>query len=116
MPTNYRVDREDALSSPTPRAPEDRLVFRLAQLVLLLEVAADAEVAVKSIDRLGYYDFFSANPFLVVQDDGNQESADRLTLRLAGFNETQLSYSSTGSQGAMQQTRRGAVVTRAGGG
>ena len=53
------------LSAAVPGTPEDRQVFRLAQLVLLLEVAMANNISVNTVDRLGFYDFFAANPFIV---------------------------------------------------
>ncbi|MBF6221781.1 hypothetical protein IU479_27170 [Nocardia abscessus] len=54
------------LSAAVPDGPEDSQVFRLAQLTLLLETADIEEVPVRTVDRLGFYDFFSANPFVVM--------------------------------------------------
>jgi hypothetical protein len=93
------------LSSAVPGAPEDREVFRLAQLALLLEVAGDARIPVPSVDRLGFYDFFSANPFVVVSGKEDRDVAERLALRLAGFSDRQLSYASTGQRFASRRRR-----------
>jgi hypothetical protein len=93
------------LSAAVPVAPEDRQVFRLAQLVLLLETAAANQVGVRTVDRLGFYDFFAANPFVVTEGEDNRDSADRLALRLAGFTDRQLSYASTGQRFASRRRR-----------
>jgi hypothetical protein len=93
------------LSSAVPGAPEDREVFRLAQLTLLLEVAEDHRIPVRTVDRLGFYDFFSANPFIVITGEENRDVADRLALRLAGFSDRQLSYASTGQRFASRRRR-----------
>jgi hypothetical protein len=93
------------LSSAVPGAPEDREVFRLAQLALLLEVADEVKVPVSTVDRLGFYDFFSANPFVVVSGQDERDVADRLALRLAGFSDRQLSYASTGQRFASRRRR-----------
>jgi hypothetical protein len=93
------------LSAAVPDGPEDRQVFRLAQLTLLLEVAAEEQAPVRSVDRLGFYDFFSANPFVVLSGDDRRDVADRLTLRLAGFSDRQLSYASTGQRFASRRRR-----------
>lgn len=80
--------------------PEEHRVFRLAQLAILL-----SEVATKKpidLERLGYYDFFAANPFAIV---GHEESHERARLHLAGFDERQLSYASTGSRFANRRRR-----------
>lgn len=94
-----------ALSAAVPDGPEDRQVFRLAQLTLLLQVAGAEAAPVRSVDRLAFYDFFSANPFVVVFGDTPRDSADRLTLRLAGFSDQQLSYASTGQRFASRLRR-----------
>jgi hypothetical protein len=86
------------LSAAIPRVPEDHLTFRLGQLLLLFEVAIQEMVPVKSVDRLAYYDFFAANPFIVFSAPAEVDEEARLTLRLAGFTRRQLSYSSTGQR------------------
>lgn len=93
------------LSAAVPGTPEDRQVFRLAQLLLLLEIAGATEFPVESVDRLGFYDFFAANPFVVTSGEGARDEADRLTLRLAGFTDRQLSYASTGQRFASRRRR-----------
>lgn len=93
------------LSEAVPSAPEDQLVFRLAQLTLLLEIAARDRYSIKTIDRLGFYDFFAANPFVVISDGQRGDDTDRLTLRLAGFTDQQLSYASTGQRFASRRRR-----------
>jgi hypothetical protein len=93
------------LSAAVPGAPEDRQVFRLAQLILLLEVAVNDGIPVQSVDRLGFYDFFAANPFVVTSGAEDRDAADRLALRLAGFTDRQLSYASTGQRFASRRRR-----------
>lgn len=93
MPAGGRL-----LSSAVPSGPEERQAFRLGQLTLLLEVAGIERIPVRTVDRLAFYDFFSANPFVVVSGDDERDAADRLTLRLAGFSDQQLSYTSTGQR------------------
>jgi hypothetical protein len=94
-----------ALSAAVPSGPEDRQVFRLAQLAVLLEVAGAERIPVRTVDRLGFYDFFSANPFVVVCGDDERDVADQLTLRLAGFSSRQLSYASTGQRFVSRRRR-----------
>jgi hypothetical protein len=107
LPREHGSPREGvhALSAAVPGDPEDRQVFRLAQLTLLLEVAGTERAPVRSIDRLGYYDFFSANPFVVVSGSDERDTADRLRLRLAGFSDRQLSYASTGQRFVSRRRR-----------
>ena len=93
------------LSAAVPGGPEDQQVFRLAQLVLLLETAGKESVPVRTVDRLGFYDFFSANPFVVISGEDKRDVADRLTLRLAGFSNRQLSYASTGQRFTSRRRR-----------
>lgn len=93
------------LSAAVPGAPEDREVFRLAQLILLVEVARTRHVIIRTVDRLGFYDFFAANPFVVTSGDEARDAADRLALRLAGFTDRQLSYASTGQRFASRRRR-----------
>lgn len=94
-----------SLSAAVPEGPEEHQVFRLAQLALLLAVAADERVEVRTVDRLGFYDFFSANPFVVTAGDEPRDASDRLALRLAGFSDRQLSYASTGQRFASRRRR-----------
>jgi hypothetical protein len=107
-PTNDEVDLPEdghALSAAVPQGPEDRQVFRLAQLTVLLEVAGEENTVMRTVDRLGFYDFFSANPFVVVSGDDKRDVTDRLTLRLAGFSSRQLSYASTGQRFVSRRRR-----------
>ncbi|MFF8434669.1 hypothetical protein [Streptomyces bacillaris] len=54
--------------------PEDEVTFRLAQL-LLLDAVAGQDAKGASLERIAYYDFLSANPFLVVDSDGCEGSS-----------------------------------------
>jgi hypothetical protein len=83
-------------------APEDFVAFRLAQLAILLsEVAPDGAKAI-DLERLGYYDFFAANPFVIFGTDDRLQQAE---LHRASFDERQLSYASTGSRFANRRKR-----------
>jgi hypothetical protein len=101
----HMLEPEHALSAAVPSGPEDRSVFRLAQLTLLLQVTTEEGAPVRTVDRLGFYDFFSANPFVVVSGDDDRDVADRLALRLAGFSNRQLSYASTGQRFVSRRRR-----------
>lgn len=98
------IPDHDSLAGAVPWQPEDHNAFRLAQLVLLLDVAADLKKSIATLERLGYYDFFSASPFVVVGHDSQRDS-DRLALKLAGFVEGQLSYASTGQRWVSRRRR-----------
>lgn len=76
---------------PPVVVPEDDVVFRLAQLVLLLASLRELDPPGASIERLGYYDFLVANPMLVLADEGDR---DRKRLLMAGFDGRALSYAS----------------------
>jgi len=75
-----------------PVRPEALRQFRLARLLVLLDVAA-AQKPIKPIDieRLAFYDFFAANPFLIIDGD----DPERRDVLLAGFNANSLSYNSS---------------------
>src|SRR4051794_7303362 len=77
---NWRPAMELDLS-PLPLEPEVLWEFRAAQLVLLLDVTMKTQGHGVDIDRLAFYDFFSANPFLVYP----KSAPERLPLTLAGF-------------------------------
>lgn len=91
-------DRSLDLSAAVPSGPEDRLAFRLGQLLLLLRVARSGNVSIPSVDRLAYYEFYSANPFIAVSGTDSRADGDRLTLRLAGFTSGQLAYAAAGQR------------------
>ncbi|MFF6891299.1 ABC-three component system middle component 2 [Streptomyces microflavus] len=80
--------------------PEDQEEFRLAQLLLLLEVAERASVT-PSIERLGVLDFFSANPFLVIHPN----ELEYQELVLAGFSVKPLTYASPGHRFVTRRSR-----------
>lgn len=71
--------------------------FRLARLLVVLDEVASKGLVPDSIDRIGYLDFFAANPFSIISED-DKARADRLRLALAGFSEKQLSYGSVGER------------------
>jgi hypothetical protein len=91
--------------------PDDLLTFRIARLLLLLDVVARLELKKPlDIERLGFYDFFAANPFLAVGDD----EAARREVALAGFSSYDLSYQSSGhrfvNRRALYRKRDGSPV------
>lgn len=86
--------------------PEERTVFRAAQLALLLAAAEDAGAKLTNLDRVAYFDFFAANPFIVLDGEFTEKDArDRLTLRLAGFTEGQLTYGAVGHRFVTRRER-----------
>jgi hypothetical protein len=89
-----------ALSAALPRGPEEHVLLRAALLLLLLDEVGAADGI--GVERLGYYDFFSANPFAVFGADDDRERAE---LHAAGFDEGQLAYASTGARFANRRQR-----------
>ncbi|KRQ27342.1 hypothetical protein BKG82_04045 [Mycobacteroides chelonae] len=83
-------------------APEDFPVFRLTQLMILLQEVAPVGAKAIELERLGYYDFFAANPFAIFGTDDELQHAQ---LHQASFDERQLSYASTGSRFANRRKR-----------
>lgn len=100
-------------------APETLPEFRAGQLLLLLGIMEESRLASPGIDRLGYYEFFTANPFLVVEP----RSPDGLRLLAQGFHYQNLDYQSSSQRYANRRARlqrdltilaaRGLVETKA---
>lgn len=82
-------------------APETLTAFRLGQLLLLLDAADALRVAPVDIDRLGFYDFFAANPFLIVEKDHREGRA----LQMAGFEYENLDYQSSSQRFSNRRAR-----------
>ena len=95
----------DTLMAPVPRPPEAHRTFRLAQMLLLFDVAHRTGRKVASVDRLGYYEILADNPFVVVEGTTKRDNEDRLTLELAGFVSDQLAYASAGHRFASRRRR-----------
>lgn len=81
--------------------PEDEVPFRLAQLLLLLKAVTAQDESGATLERIGYYDFLSANPFLVVPIEGREASL----LRLAGFDPQVLAYASSSQRFTSRRER-----------
>lgn len=82
---------------PVSRPPEAHAAFRRGQLLVLLEEVGDAI----AVDRLGYVEFFAANPFLIWR----QPSSERTRLQLAGLLPTALSYQAAPERYANRRSR-----------
>lgn len=104
-PTGESFDGHESLMAAVPGQPEDREVFRIAQLLVLLQVAQQRQKAVTSVDRLGIFDFLAANPYVAVSGDSDRDDDDRLALKIAGFSRHQLSYASTGPRFVSRRRR-----------
>ena len=71
--------------------PENDTVFRLAQLLLLLDSSGARRAEGLNLERLSYYDFLTANPLLMITDENDP---DRNKLIMSGFDGHALSYAS----------------------
>lgn len=86
--------------------PEERTVFRVSQLCLLLAATDETNAKLTSLDRLAYFDFFAAHPFIVLDGDSPEKDArDRLILRLEGFADRQLNYGTIGHRFTTRRKR-----------
>lgn len=83
--------------APISIPPEAHASFRRGQLLVLLE-HFDSSV---TIDRVGYIEFFAANPFLIWRES----STERTRLRLAGLSPFALSYQATKERYANRRAR-----------
>lgn len=92
------------LSAAVPISVESRPAFRLARLLLFVGVAKELGRSIPSVDRLGYYEFFADNPFMIIGEDSRAEQ-DRIALEMAGFSPVQLSYASSGQRFASRRQR-----------
>jgi hypothetical protein len=91
-----------AASLPVPRRPDQLLEFRLGRMLILLCVLPGLPYPkTLHLERLGYYDFFADNPFLIF----NSDSVERSQLLLAGFTETNLSYNSAAQRFTNRRAR-----------
>jgi DNA-binding transcriptional ArsR family regulator len=80
------------LDRALPQRPDDLLYGRLARLLLLLaETPTQPYRKPADVERIGTYDFFADNPHLLFDENSTQ----RRTLLLAGFDPSTLSYHSS---------------------
>jgi hypothetical protein len=91
----------DVLFGAPSRPPEDHPMFRWAQLLLLVSASDLVHSDGTAMERLVHYDFFSSNPYLVV----DQSDPARGDLALAGFHSEPLSYASSGQRFATRRER-----------
>jgi hypothetical protein len=89
--TTPRFPIADTGKSSPVVVPEDDVIFRLAQLLLLLASLDRLRQGGVSLERLGCYDFLVANPLLVLTDETDR---DRKRLLMAGFDGRALNYAS----------------------
>jgi hypothetical protein len=95
-------DSVHAAHRPPVAVPEDDTVFRLAQLVLLLQVSSQSHPDGVELERLGAYDFIAANPLLMASSD---DDPDRFDLLMADFDDRALSYASAAQRFATRRER-----------
>jgi hypothetical protein len=69
--------------------PDDVIIFNASRLLLLFETAKKLNIK-KGIDleKLAYYDFLAANPFLLI----DEKHPSRLELEMEGFKPNKLEY------------------------
>ncbi len=70
---------------------EDDLVFNSARLLLLFDELSKLSKQGVDIERLSYYDFFAANPFVILSEN----DPSRLDFELEGFEPNKLEYTSS---------------------
>lgn len=104
-PVNGAPEPLEIWTEVTSFSPEESTTFRLARMLLLLAVAKSSGRKVPSLDRLGYYEFFADNPFIVIEDNKARDATDRASLEIAGFTRVQLAYASSGPR-FMSRRRR----------
>ncbi|MFG1609230.1 hypothetical protein [Actinoplanes sp. NPDC049265] len=75
--------------------PDDVTEFRCARLLLLLDLVHDELPDGVDAERIALYDFFAAHPLLLARDS---DDPDRLSLRLAGFDDRAVGYASAGQR------------------
>jgi hypothetical protein len=94
--------RSETLAEGPLLRPEHLTAFRLGQLLLLLDIARlRGKSRPIDIERIGYYDFFAANPFLVFGADANSAR----DLVLAGFDSRSFSYHSSAQRFSNRRAR-----------
>lgn len=73
-------------------SPEDAILFNSSRLLLLFKTLTEFKgMPSIGLERLSYYDFFSANPFLIVTKD----DPTWVELEIEGFEPNKLEYVST---------------------
>jgi hypothetical protein len=91
-----------AVTPAVPRRPDNFLEFRLGRMLILLDTMAELEMSKPlHMERLGYYDFFADNPFLIFHED----DSERRRLQLAGFSRRTLSYNSAAQRFTNRRAR-----------
>jgi hypothetical protein len=100
-----RFALDDPTTSPLTLVPEESLQFRLGQLTLLLGMARATDRNILTIDRLAYFDFLAANPYLMLDGEDARTLEDRHRVRGMGFSPRQLSYNAVGQRFVSRRER-----------
>ncbi len=92
----------ESIAKDLPLRPDDLVHFRLGRLLVLLDVVQQQQnLKPLDIERLGYYDFFAASPFLIF----GPESREYRNILLAGFEVKNLSYQSSAQRFTNRRAR-----------
>lgn len=76
-------------------SPEDVTLFNSSRLLILFEAIKNNSIdSGIDIERISYYDFFSANPLIILSDT----DSDKLELEYMGFASQSLDYASSSQQ------------------
>lgn len=90
-------------SKPIHFSAEDEDLFNSARLLILFQMLDETGYSSgANIERIAYYDFFSAQPFLVF---GKDDSNVKLDLLLQGFESTTIGYISSSQRFANRRER-----------
>jgi hypothetical protein len=92
----------DRRRHPLVVVPEDDPVFRLAQLILLMDSVSGLYPDGTDIERLAVFSFLAAHPLLLA---GEESDPDRMHLLMAGFDDRGLSYISVAHRYVTHRTR-----------
>jgi len=91
------MDTKESYSELPPQSkfffsPEDAIIFNSSRLLLLFETLNQLNPKQSvDLDRLSYYDFFSANPFLII----DKKNPIYIELEMEGFRPNKLEYVGT---------------------
>jgi predicted transcriptional regulator len=81
---------------------EDEDLFNSARLLILFDALSNLSQDGVPIERIAYYDFFSAHPFLVI---GKDETDLKLDLLYYGFESTTIGYISSSQRFSNRRER-----------
>lgn len=82
-------------------SPEDVTLFNSARLLILFDELENLGIKGEDLERLSYYDFFAANPFLIITKDDPLW----LDLEIAGFETYTVGYISSSQRYRTKRSR-----------